>query len=224
MSDFDRNYSGARSGPFSRSLGQADAAAVDACLRAYMLRIYNFMVIGLGSTGLASLGVYMAAVQNTATGAAAKIGSAGRCDGEIQRNSAECERSDYRYDIPFRWHLSPLYYVSKYSERYAYAAPDIAKSAIVRHSKSSMPVLLLCGRATFPCHHLAFGPGLIFDAIRSRQPRFPLPVLLLIDLPRTAAHPRFERFQKHPRRHDTELLRLEPIFSSTAAFAGVRRR
>ncbi len=76
MSDFDRNYSGARSGPFSRSLGQADAAAVDAGLRAYMLRIYNYMVIGLGITGLASLGVYMAAVQNTATGAAAKIGSA----------------------------------------------------------------------------------------------------------------------------------------------------
>jgi FtsH-binding integral membrane protein len=72
MSDLDRNYAS----PFGRAAGRVDAATVDAGLRAYMLRIYNYMSIGLAITGLAALGVYMAAVTNDPSGAAAKIGSA----------------------------------------------------------------------------------------------------------------------------------------------------
>jgi uncharacterized protein len=71
MSDFDRNYTS----PFGRAAGRADAAVIDAGLRAYMLRIYNYMSIGLAITGLAALGVYMAAVTSDPSGAAAKIGS-----------------------------------------------------------------------------------------------------------------------------------------------------
>src|ERR1700761_7058618 len=58
MSDLDRNYTS----PFGRAAGRVDAATVDAGLRSYMLRIYNYMTIGLAITGLAALGVYMAAV------------------------------------------------------------------------------------------------------------------------------------------------------------------
>ncbi len=72
MSDLDRNYAS----PFGRAAGRVDAAAVDAGLRAYMLRIYNYMSIGLAITGLAALGVYMAAVTGDPSGAAAKIGNA----------------------------------------------------------------------------------------------------------------------------------------------------
>jgi FtsH-binding integral membrane protein len=72
MSDLDRNYAS----PFGRAAGRADAATVDAGLRAYMLRIYNYMSIGLAITGLAALGVYMAAVTTDPSGAAAKIGNA----------------------------------------------------------------------------------------------------------------------------------------------------
>ena len=72
MSDLDRNYTS----PFGRAAGRVDAATVDAGLRAYMLRIYNYMSIGLAITGLAALGVYMAAVTADPSGAAAKIGSA----------------------------------------------------------------------------------------------------------------------------------------------------
>lgn len=72
MSDLDRNYSS----PFGRPTGRADAATVDAGLRAYMLRIYNYMSIGLAITGLAALGVYMAAVTHDPSGAVARIGSA----------------------------------------------------------------------------------------------------------------------------------------------------
>src|SRR6201989_3660475 len=72
MSDFDRNYAS----PFGRAAGgRTDAAAVDAGLRAYMLRIYNYMSIGLAITGFAALGVYMAAVTSDPSGAAAKIGN-----------------------------------------------------------------------------------------------------------------------------------------------------
>jgi FtsH-binding integral membrane protein len=70
MSDLDRNYAS----PFGRAAGRVDAAAVDAGLRAYMLRIYNYMSIGLAITGLAALGVYMGAVTPDAAGAAGKIG------------------------------------------------------------------------------------------------------------------------------------------------------
>jgi FtsH-binding integral membrane protein len=72
MSDLDRNYAS----PFGRAAGRTDAAAVDAGLRTYMLRIYNYMSIGLAITGLAALGVYMAAVTTDPAGGAAKIGNA----------------------------------------------------------------------------------------------------------------------------------------------------
>jgi FtsH-binding integral membrane protein len=71
MSDMDRNYAS----PFGRAATRADAAAVDAGLRAHMLRIYNYMVIGLAITGFAALGVYMAAVTDGAAGAAGRIGN-----------------------------------------------------------------------------------------------------------------------------------------------------
>jgi FtsH-binding integral membrane protein len=71
MSDLDRNYAS----PFGRAAGRVDAAAVDAGLRAYMLRIYNYMTIGLAITGFAAMGVYMAAVTADPSGAAARIGS-----------------------------------------------------------------------------------------------------------------------------------------------------
>jgi hypothetical protein len=71
MSDLDRNYAS----PFGRAAGRVDAATVDAGLRAYMLRIYNYMSIGLAITGLAALGIYMASVTADPSGATVKIGS-----------------------------------------------------------------------------------------------------------------------------------------------------
>jgi hypothetical protein len=71
MSDLDRNYTS----PFGRAAGRVDAATVDAGLRAYMLRIYNYMSIGLAITGLAALGVYMAAVTADPAGSAVRVGS-----------------------------------------------------------------------------------------------------------------------------------------------------
>jgi FtsH-binding integral membrane protein len=72
MSDLDRNYAS----PFGRAAGRTDAATVDAGLRSYMLRIYNYMTIGLAITGFAALGVYMAAVTTDQAGAVARFGNA----------------------------------------------------------------------------------------------------------------------------------------------------
>jgi FtsH-binding integral membrane protein len=69
MSDFDRNTTAARWG---QTTSQAGTVAVDQGLRAYMLHIYNYMVIGLAITGLAALGIYMLSV-TTDPAAAMKI-------------------------------------------------------------------------------------------------------------------------------------------------------
>ena len=49
MSDFDRNYAAAR-----RSVGADRAVAIDQGLRAYMIRIYNYMAMGVALTGVVS--------------------------------------------------------------------------------------------------------------------------------------------------------------------------
>ena len=54
MSDYERTN--VATGPFGQSAGRAGSVAVDQGLRAYMLTIYNYMVLGLAITGLAALG------------------------------------------------------------------------------------------------------------------------------------------------------------------------
>ena len=69
MSDFDRNAATA----FGRPLTRAEAAVVDEGLRAYMLRVYNYMVLGLAITGLAALGIYMLSVTTDPALAVGKV-------------------------------------------------------------------------------------------------------------------------------------------------------
>ncbi len=61
MSDFDRNIAA------RRGFGAEQAAAIDAGLRAYMLRVYNYMAAGVALTGLVAWFTYsQAVVTNTA--------------------------------------------------------------------------------------------------------------------------------------------------------------
>jgi uncharacterized protein len=69
MSDFE--HAGA-SQTFLGAMTSAEAAAVDAGLRAHMLRIYNYMVLGLVITGVAAFAVHALSV-TTDIAAAAKI-------------------------------------------------------------------------------------------------------------------------------------------------------
>ena len=61
MSDFDRNYAAAR-----RGVGADRALAIDAGLRAYMIRVYNYMAMGVALTGVVSWLTFNAAVTETA--------------------------------------------------------------------------------------------------------------------------------------------------------------
>src|ERR1044072_283630 len=70
MSDFDRNATAVQ---YGRPLTRAEAAVIDEGLRAYMLRIYNYMVLGLAITGFAALGIYMLSVTTDPALAVAKV-------------------------------------------------------------------------------------------------------------------------------------------------------
>ena len=59
MTNLDRNISA-----FSRAMSPAETAAIDAGLRAYMLRVYNYMLIGVAITGVAALAIYLLSVTN----------------------------------------------------------------------------------------------------------------------------------------------------------------
>ena len=61
MSDFDRNYAAAR-----RGVGADRAVAIDQGLRAYMIRVYNYMAMGVALTGIASWLTFQAAVTESA--------------------------------------------------------------------------------------------------------------------------------------------------------------
>jgi FtsH-binding integral membrane protein len=62
MSDFDRNIASAR------GYGADRAVAVDAGLRAYMIRVYNTMAMGVALTGIVSWFTYNAAVVTNEAG------------------------------------------------------------------------------------------------------------------------------------------------------------
>jgi FtsH-binding integral membrane protein len=62
MSDFDRNIAA------RRGLGTDQAVAIDAGLRAYMVRVYNYMAIGVALTGVVAWFTFNAAVTTNAAG------------------------------------------------------------------------------------------------------------------------------------------------------------
>src|ERR1700680_3579538 len=61
MSDFNRNFATA-----TRGVGAGRAAAIDAGLRAYMIRVYNYMAMGVALTGVVSWLTFNAAVTESA--------------------------------------------------------------------------------------------------------------------------------------------------------------
>ena len=63
MSDFDRNVAASRGGYADR------AATIDAGLRAYMIRVYNYMAAAVALTGVVAWFTFNAAVNTNAAGA-----------------------------------------------------------------------------------------------------------------------------------------------------------
>ena len=73
MSDFDRNYAASR-----RGFGTDRAVAIDQGLRAYMIRVYNYMAVGVALTGLFAWLTFQAAVVTDAGGAIVGLTSFGQ--------------------------------------------------------------------------------------------------------------------------------------------------
>ena len=63
MSNFDRDYATA-----TRDAGAGRAAATDAGLRAYMIRVYNYMAVGVGLTGVVAWLTFQTSVVTDANG------------------------------------------------------------------------------------------------------------------------------------------------------------
>ena len=63
MSDFDRNYAAA-----TRGVGAVQAAVIDAGLRAYMIRVYNYMAMDVALTSVVAWLTFNAAVTTNGAG------------------------------------------------------------------------------------------------------------------------------------------------------------
>jgi FtsH-binding integral membrane protein len=69
MANFDN-----RPGAYGASVDRSTVGVIDEGLRAFMLRVYNYMAIGLALTGIAAYGVYAAAVTTDPAQAVGQIG------------------------------------------------------------------------------------------------------------------------------------------------------
>jgi FtsH-binding integral membrane protein len=105
MSDYNRNIGTA---PFGPAVGHA--VAVDEGLRAYMLRIYNYMAIGLAITGLAALGIYMLSTTGEMATAAKIMRNGTEIPARIANNLYLTQLGYYVYLSPIKWviMLAPL--------------------------------------------------------------------------------------------------------------------
>jgi FtsH-binding integral membrane protein len=105
MSDYNRNVGTAQ---FGQAMGHA--VAVDEGLRAYMLRIYNYMAIGLAVTGLAALGIYMLSVTGEMASAAKVMRNGAEIPARIAGSMYLTQIGYYVYVSPIKWviMLAPL--------------------------------------------------------------------------------------------------------------------
>jgi uncharacterized protein len=107
MSDFDRNIATA---PYGQTIGRAGTVAVDQGLRAYMLHIYNYMIIGLVITGLAALGIDLLSVTVDASVAMKVLRDGAQIPVPISKTMFLTPIGYYVFLSPLKWviMLSPL--------------------------------------------------------------------------------------------------------------------
>jgi len=107
MAEFNRNSAGV---PFGGPVSSAEAAAIDAGLRAYMLRVYNYMVLGLVITGIAALGIYMLSVTDDVAAAAKAVRGGAEVPARLAGNMYLTPLGYAVFVSPMKWvvFLSPL--------------------------------------------------------------------------------------------------------------------
>lgn len=107
MSDLDRNVATA---PLGRTIDRVSPVAIDEGLRAYMLRIYNYMVLGLAITGFAALGVYLVSVTGDTASAARVVRNGVEGYARISGGAYLTPIGHMLFVSPFKWVviLAPL--------------------------------------------------------------------------------------------------------------------
>ena len=107
MSDFDRN---AVAGRYGQTVGREDTALVDQGLRAYMLRVYNYMALGLAITGFAALGIYMLSITGDASAAAKVMRGGAEIPAQIRAGMYLTPLGYAMFVSPLKWAviLAPL--------------------------------------------------------------------------------------------------------------------
>lgn len=106
MAQFDRKPGGVAGGPVSF----AEAAAIDAGLRGYMLRIYNYMVLGLAITGTTAFVLYWLSVTADPDDAATVTRSGAELPARLADNLYLTQVGHAVFVSPLKWLviLSPL--------------------------------------------------------------------------------------------------------------------
>jgi hypothetical protein len=107
MAQFNRDISSTTLGaPVSR----AEADAIDAGLRAHLLGIYNYMVLGLAVTAIAALGVYVLSVTDDVTAAAKVLRGGAESSARLAGNLYLTPLGYALFASPLKWAiiLAPL--------------------------------------------------------------------------------------------------------------------
>ena len=124
MSDFHHTTSVAH----HNALGHP-TVAVDEGLRSYMLQIYNYMLLGLLVTGLASFGIYVLSVTSNPAGAMKVLSNGAAVPVPIGKTLFLTQFGYYAFVSPLKWviMLSPLALVLALSFRIGKLRPTIAQ-------------------------------------------------------------------------------------------------
>jgi uncharacterized protein len=96
--------------PLGGSMSSAEVAAIDAGLRAYMARIYNYMALGLAITGVAAFGIYMVSVTGDMASAAKVVRGGGELPARLANNLYLTPLGYAVFVSPLKWVviLAPL--------------------------------------------------------------------------------------------------------------------
>jgi FtsH-binding integral membrane protein len=96
--------------PLGGSMSSAEVAAIDAGLRAYMARIYNYMALGLAITGVAAFGIYLVSVTGDVASAAKVVRGGGELPARLANNLYLTPLGYAVFVSPLKWVviLAPL--------------------------------------------------------------------------------------------------------------------
>jgi uncharacterized protein len=126
MAQFNRDMSSTTLGaPVSR----AEADAIDAGLRAHLLSVYNYMVLGLVVTAVAALGIYAISVTDDVTAAARVVRGGAESSARLAGNLYLTPLGYALFASPLKWAiiLAPLAFVFGLNFGIARLRPAVAQ-------------------------------------------------------------------------------------------------